>query len=280
MRLKAEAIVGVPGYVYHLLRVARQEGYQIPDVRTVVLGGERVAPGLRAKLRVVLEELGAKDVSILPTYGFTEARMALGQCPAKDGTQTGYHLYPDLGIFEVVDPQTGEVRQAGEDGELVFSALDGRGSCVLRYRTGDLVKGGIHTDPCPNCGRKVPRIANEITRTSSVKDLRLMKIKGTLVNLEDFGHVLSSVPEVEEWQVELAKKDNDPLEVDELVLYVALKEGADRETCAERLRQMMRSSIEVAPNRMHFLRLDEMLVKVGMETEMKERRFVDSRPGS
>jgi hypothetical protein len=34
----------------------------------------------------------------------------------------------------------------------------------------------------------------------------------------------------------------------------------------------------VAPNRVEYLALDAMLRKVGMETEMKEKRFVDSRP--
>ena len=47
-------------------------------------------------------------VSILGTYGFTEARMAYGECPTSYDETSGYHLYPDLGIFEIVDPESGE----------------------------------------------------------------------------------------------------------------------------------------------------------------------------
>jgi phenylacetate-coenzyme A ligase PaaK-like adenylate-forming protein len=105
-----------------------------------------------------------------------------------------------------------------------------------------------------------------------------MKIKGTLVNLDDFGTILTALPEVEEWQVELTKKDNDPMEVDELSVYVALKEGADHARCETELRSRMHSDMEVSPNQLHFLSLEEMLVRVGMETEIKEKRFLDLRP--
>ena len=42
--------------------------------------------------------------------------------------------------------------------------------------------------------------------------------------------------------------------------------------------RLFRSRLEVAPNHVEFLGLDSMLRKIGMETEMKEKRFVDSRP--
>ena len=36
--------------------------------------------------------------------------------------------------------------------------------------------------------------------------------------------------------------------------------------------------IEISPNRVEFKSLEGMLTKIGMETEMKEKRFLDSRP--
>ena len=41
--------------------------------------------------------------------------MTFSECPSHDGGASGYHLYPDLAIFEVVDPTTGEVVPDGED---------------------------------------------------------------------------------------------------------------------------------------------------------------------
>lgn len=277
-RLKADALIGVPGYVYHLLRRAAAERLDLSSIKCVVLGAERVPPGMKAKICALLAETGAHDVRVFGTYGFTEARMAFAECPTKDNAYTGYHLYPDLAIFEVVDPVTGEVKAEGEDGELVFTPLQARASTVFRYRTGDRVRGGLRYDPCPHCGRTVPRISSDLTRESSLKDLQLLKVKGTLINLEDCAMLLGSMPEVEEWQIELRKKDDDPMEVDEMVVHVAVKSGCVEADAAARLRDLFKSRLEVAPNHVEFLGLESMLRKIGMETEMKEKRFVDARP--
>lgn len=277
-RLKADALIGVPGYVYHLLRRAAAERLDLSSIKCVVLGAERVPPGMKAKICALLAETGAHDVRVFGTYGFTEARMAFAECPTKDNAYTGYHLYPDLAVFEVVDPVTGEVKAEGEDGELVFTPLQARASTVFRYRTGDRVRGGLRYDPCPHCGRTVPRISSDLTRESSLKDLQLLKVKGTLINLEDCAMLLGSMPEVEEWQIELRKKDDDPMEVDEMVVHVAVKSGCVEAEAAARLRDLFKSRLEVAPNHVEFLGLESMLRKIGMETEMKEKRFVDARP--
>lgn len=280
-RTRAQALLGVPGYVYHLLRRGVADGADMSNVKTVVLGAERVPPGMKDKIRALLEEMGASDVAVFGTYGFTEARMAFAECRTVDSSEySGYHLYPDLAVFEVVDPKTGEVVLEGEDGELVFTPISGRGSTVFRYRTGDLVRGGIQTGPCPHCGRTTPRISSNLTRESSLKDLQLLKIKGTLVNLEDCAEILSAMAEIEEWQVELVKKDNDPMEVDELVIHLALHTGAESPGVEAKVRDAFKGRIEISPNRIEFRSLDAMLAKIGMETEIKEKRFLDSRPTS
>ncbi|MCA8943182.1 MAG: phenylacetate--CoA ligase family protein, partial [Planctomycetes bacterium] len=227
----------------------------------------------------ILASMGAEHVDVFGTYGFTEARMAFAECPTGDpDVYSGYHLYPDLAIFEVVDPKTGEVLPEGSDGELVITPLNGRASTVFRYRTGDLVRGGISNEPCPHCGRTVPRIGSDLSRESSLKDLSTLKVKGTLVNLEDCAQILGDVQEVEEWQIELRKKDNDPLEVDEIVVRIAVREETDRLLLESRIRDEFKSRIEVSPNSVEFLELEVMLERIGMEREMKEKRFVDDRP--
>jgi phenylacetate-coenzyme A ligase PaaK-like adenylate-forming protein len=277
-RMQPHNLMGVPGYLYHLLRQAGQRGMKITGVKTVVLGADTVPPGLKHKLRHLLRDLGSENVQVLGTYGFTEARMAFGECPTKDGTSSGYHLYPDLGIFEIVDPITGQVLALEADGELVFTPLVGRGTTVFRYRTGDLVEGGIRHGPCPHCGRTTPRISSKLSRASSVHSVHLKKVKGTLVNIEELGQLLAADPEVEEWQIELRKKDDDPLEVDVLVLWIAAKRGATPGDIEERLRRTIKSHTEITPNEVRFVALDILLDRVGMEREMKEKRFVDARP--
>jgi phenylacetate-coenzyme A ligase PaaK-like adenylate-forming protein len=277
-RFRPTVIVGTPGFVYHLLREARNQGVEAPDVGLVLLGAEKVTPGLKHKMAEVLAALGSHDVTILGTYGFTEARMAFGECPAKHEDSPGYHVFPDLGVFEVIDPETLQPLGEGETGELVYTTISGHGTCVLRYRTGDMAVGGITREPCPWCGRTVPRISSELRRVTDRHALDLQKIKGTLVDLSQLGTLIGGMQGLEEWQVVLAKKDDDPYEVDQLVVRVALADGVDPEAFEKRLRDEVRAATEVSPNRVEFMPLDRILKELGMETEMKEKRFLDRRP--
>jgi phenylacetate-CoA ligase len=84
-------------------------------------------------------------------------------------------------------------------------------------------------------------------------------VKGTLVNLEDCAMLLGSMPEVEEWQIELRKKDDDPLEVDELTVHLAVKAGCSPNRRPSRCAKLFKSRLEVAPNHVEFLGLEAML---------------------
>src|SRR6266511_6250287 len=220
-KINPDVLIGMPTFIYHVLHRAAEEGRRCENLRRVVLGGEKVPAGMRRKLVKLASELGAPEIDIVVTYGFTEAKMAWGQCPcAADQTPSGYHLYPDLGIFEVVNPKTGAPVPSGHPGELVFTPLDARGSVVLRYRTGDCIDGGLVYEPCPHCGRRVPRLVGNISRSSEVKEMKLDKIKGTLVDFNQLEHVLDDAENIGAWQLELRKRNDDPLEVDELILHV------------------------------------------------------------
>src|SRR6185437_13500287 len=152
-QLQPHVLIGMPTFLYHVMQQAADEGVKCPNLCRIVLGGEKVAPGTRRKLARLARELGADSVNVIATYGFTEAKMAWTECPCPRGEQTGYHLYPDLGIVEVIDPKTGITVPPGQAGEIVFTPLDSRGSVVLRYRTGDLIDGGLVHEPCPHCHR-------------------------------------------------------------------------------------------------------------------------------
>lgn len=278
VKMKPSMILGVPSYVYHVLRLAHQKGCNLSFVKRIVLGASRITDAFKLRLRSLLASMNAQDVVILGTYGFTEARCAWAECPTPPGVSSGYHLYPDKEIFEIIDPSTGEVRKEGEDGELVYTSIDSRASVVIRYRTGDFVKGGITYNPCPHCQRPVARIASDITRISDIKDLTLSKIKGTLVNLNDFTSVLSDMEPILEWQIEIRKKDNDPFEVDELVIYVCAKDGINAMPLEEEIRKRILLVTEISPNEVVFISLEEIVKRLELETASKEKRIVDARP--
>ncbi|MDP2654635.1 MAG: AMP-binding protein [Candidatus Omnitrophota bacterium] len=276
-KMRPAVVLGVPSYVYHVLRMAQEKGIRMEYVKKIVLGASRVSMAFKLKLAELLTSMGAQEVSVFGTYGFTEARSAWAECPTVNDISSGYHLYSDKEIFEVIDPKTGEPVGEGGDGEIVYTSIDSRGSSVLRYRTGDFVKGGIGYGACPHCGRTVPRLSSDITRLSDVKDLRMSKVKGTLIDLNHFSQILTDFPEIDEWQVEIRKKNNDPFEIDELVVYIACREGVNRGILEEAVKRSL-SSMEVTPNAVVFLPLAEMIKRLELETANKEKRILDVRP--
>ena len=276
---KPNVLIGIPTFVYHLLHQAAEEGVHCENLKGIVLAGEKVTDGLRQKLRELTLELGGSDVSVLATYGFTEAKQAWGECPfPHEQHSSGYHLNPDLGIVEVIDPQTGKTVGSGEPGELVFTPLDSRGTVVLRYRTGDYIDGGLTYEPCPHCGRTVPRLIGNISRRSEIREMNLDKIKGTLVDFNELDHVLDGAKDIGSWQIELRKFNDDPHEMDELILHVQKINGTDEAQISRELKHRCISHLEIQPNRIVFHTAEEMQRLQGVGALLKEQKFVDHRP--
>ena len=280
-KIKPDVLIGMPTFLYHVLTKLADDSFQLPNLQRIVLGGEKAPLGMRRKLRALARKLGAEKVDVLRTFGFTEAKLAWAECPFhEDAGSAGYHIHPDLALIEIVDPKTGEPRGEGEPGEIVFTPLDARGSVVLRYRTGDCIDGGLFHEPCPFCGRNVPRLVGEISRTSEVRDLRLGKLKGTLVDFNQLEHVLDNVEHVATWQLEIRKRHDDPLELDELILHVTKAADIADDQLRASLNERFVSETEIHPNRIEFHPVEELQRRQGFGTQLKEQRVVDHRPAA
>lgn len=272
-RLKVNIVTMIPGYCYHLLREAVKQKRDFSNLKYLVFGAERVSPAFREKVKELLVQVGAKEVQILATYASTEAKTAWVQC----AEHTGYHLYPDIEFIELVD-ENGKRVAEGQPGEIVYTALDWRGTVVVRYRTGDLAQG-IEYDPCPSCGRTVPRILPDIQRKSDVKEFNLTKIKGEMVNLNNIFPVMSAIKGLDEWQVVLRKRNNDPHDLDEIVVAASPKNGVGFASVENEIKKQMRAEMQVSVI-VEQTTTEQLIDKLGMETELKEKRIVDSRPKS
>jgi phenylacetate-CoA ligase len=282
-KLKPDNLIGIPTFLYHVLSQAVAEGVQLKGLANIVLGGEKVSEGMRQKLCELARAVGAGNVKILATYGFTEAKMAFAECQSFDCHQgnapmTGYHLYPDLCIVEIVDPKTGQPVPDGQPGEIVFTPLAARGTVVLRYRTGDCVDGGLKWDRCPSCRRVIPRLMGSISRSSEIREMRLDKIKGTLVDFNELEHVLDGVPHVGAWQLELRKTNDDPHERDEIILHVQKLDGVDEAKLARELSERCYKTADVHPNKILFHDAEKLRELQGVGTQIKEQKLVDNRP--
>jgi phenylacetate-coenzyme A ligase PaaK-like adenylate-forming protein len=278
-KIKPDVLIGVPTFLYHLLTQAVEEKARITCLRKIVLGGEKVEDGMRRKLRELAVRLGSPAPDVLATYGFTEAKLAFAEPPfPHEGASSGYRTYPDLGIVEIIDPDTGRVLPDGTPGEIVYTPLDARGTVVVRYRTGDIIDGGLTHEPCPFTGSLAPRLVGCIHRRSNIKEMQLGKLRGTLVDFNELEHVLESTEHVGAWLIELRKVHDDPLELDEIRLHVE-KTGRIREAELSRIiAERFAAATELSPNRIVFHSASEMRRLQGVGTELKELKILDNRP--
>jgi len=279
-KLRPGVLVAMPTFLYHVLQQALDEKLRLEGLRLICLGGEKVPDGTRRKLAEMCAALGSPGVRVVATYGFTEAKLAWTECPFAPGTPSpGYHLYPDLGIIEVVDPETGRPVPDGAGGEIVWTPLEQRGTVVLRYRTGDFIEHGLAHEPCPCCGRRLPRLLGKISRVSDFRALRFQKVKGTIVDFNELEHALDNLPGLGTWQIELRKAHDDPLDLDELILHVSRNGAAAPDAAlADQMRNVLHAHFEITPNRIVFHSAGEMRALQQVGVALKEQRLADHRP--
>ena len=157
------ALVCTPSYALYIAEVAEQSGIDLASspLRLGLFGGEPSGEGMRAEIE--------RRLGILATdnYGLSEVMGpgVSGECEC----QCGLHMAEDHFLFEVVNPETGEPVEEGEEGELIITTLTKEAFPVLRYRTHDLTV--IDTKPCA-CGRTMARMRKVRARTDDMLIIR------------------------------------------------------------------------------------------------------------
>lgn len=214
---RATVLWGVAGFVRRVLIRGAELGADLRSVRAVMITGEASSRAMRDDFRRRMREMGCAGDRVVNRYGSTEQGASMVEC--QEGS--GFHsLAPDTVFHEVVDPASGERLPEGETGALLFTHLMRRGTAFLRYRVGDIVS--MSTAPCPHCGRTTPRITSQPVRSGDI-----VKIKGTLVNLQALKDLLERLPQVDEYQIVVQPLDkSDPFSTDELVIRLAATAGA------------------------------------------------------
>lgn len=265
--MHAEVLVGMPSYIYHLLSLAAEQHKDLSSLRYILLGGEAVTPAYIDKLKALLRFCGSSLPLVYSTYAFTEGKVSWTQCHE----ESGYHLYPDMELIEIVDPQGNRVPD-GQSGEIVYTSLDFRGTVFLRYKTGDI--GRLQVGACRYCGAKTPRLDPAITRSSEITSLQLTKIKGSLVDLNAVHALLSSLSFVDEWQLVLQKKKL--FDLDEVVVHVAPHPRENHTYVKNEIIRQMQEHFHITPSVVFTLK-QKLVETLGLETHLKEKRILDKR---
>ncbi len=162
--LESTVLACTPSYALYFAETAAEMGYDPRElsIRTVTYGAETCTEPMRAEIERRLDATGINN------YGLSEI-IGPGVSAECHEAQDGLHVWEDHFYPEVVDPETGEPLDEGEEGELVLTTLTKEALPVLRYRTGDLT--ALRYDEC-ECGRTMVRMDNVTGRTDDLLVVR------------------------------------------------------------------------------------------------------------
>src|ERR1700723_4028005 len=130
-----DIIMVTPSYMLAILDECRRQGIdpRSTSLRIGIFGAEPWGDGMRAEIE------SAFDIDACDIYGLSEV-MGPGVAQEFAGTRQGPTIWEDHFLAEIVDPVSGEVAEAGAQGELVFTSLTKEAMPVIRYRTRDLTR--------------------------------------------------------------------------------------------------------------------------------------------
>jgi phenylacetate-CoA ligase len=205
-------------------------------------------------------------IQAFDVYGLTElcGPGVSIECPQHNGL----HIWEDNFIVETIDPDTGEVLNVGEEGELVFTALTKTGLPMLRYRTRDISK--INSEKC-ECGRTHARMARVTGRSDD-----MLIIRGVNVFPSQIEFAVMCFSELATQYLIVLDR---PGALDTFIVKVELSEQAAKnpQTDKNALKNDIQKRIHIVTG----ISADVEIVKLGElpRTEGKAKRVLDLRKG-
>lgn len=233
-RSNATILWGVPSYIRRVVGRAQELNARLENVRLVFVTGEGFGEDARSDLIDRLRQVGAPDPRVSVSYGATEMQGGMVEC----AHGAGYHNpAPDQFYFETVDPETHAPVPDGDEGLILLTHLDRRGTVMLRYSLGDVAR--LTRVRCPTCGAFTERLISVPSRADG-----FVKIKGMLVNPQNIVEVLRSEAALADFQAVVDKESDAPTAMDRLRLRVVAIEDAG---LAARITSQVRAAIGVTP---------------------------------
>ena len=177
------ALCCTPSYFVHLIERAQEMGVDMKDLplRAGIFGAEPWTDSMRVHIEA------ASGIKAYDIYGLSEI---IGPGVGSEcEVQKGLHVFEDHFYPEIIDPETGEPLEDGEEGELVLTTLSKQAMPMIRYRTRDITR--VITEACA-CGRTVRRIQRISRRSDDMFIIRgvnvfpsqiedaLLRVEGTL----------------------------------------------------------------------------------------------------
>jgi phenylacetate-CoA ligase len=197
---KPTVMTGTPSYQLYVLETLRKSGIDPvqSSIRVTIPGAEVWTEEMRQRIEKGYG-LKAKGGGARNVYGATEL---LGPGSGQEcEEENGFHFWTDQFFLEVLDPDTNEPVEPGEEGEMVVTTMTKEAMPLIRYRMRDLTI--LDDGDCP-CGRNAfPRC---MWVTGRVDDV--IHYRGTKIWPGAIQQAMFSFPEVNDYIVEVDRSGN------------------------------------------------------------------------
>lgn len=227
---RTSVLIATPSYALYLAEQMKAKGIDPKSLslRIGMFGSEPSTLKMRDEIEANL------GVFATDNYGLSEVcgPGISGDCEFRDGQ----HIAEDYFLPEIIDGETGEVLEEGQEGEIVFTTLCKEGIPLLRYRTRDL--SSLTYEPC-KCGRTHVRMQRVHSRSDD-----MLKIRGVNVFPTQVESVLAEIPDVASHYRMIVTRDGymDRLEIlVELVNASLLERYKELEALHDRIKERLRS---------------------------------------
>ena len=227
---RTSVLIATPSYALYLAEQMKAKGIDPKSLslRIGMFGSEPSTLKMRDEIEANL------GVFATDNYGLSEVcgPGISGDCEFRDGQ----HIAEDYFLPEIIDGETGEVLEEGQEGEIVFTTLCKEGIPLLRYRTRDL--SSLTYEPC-KCGRTHVRMQRVHSRSDD-----MLKIRGVNVFPTQVESVLAEIPDVASHYRMIVTRDGymDRLEIlVELVNASLLERYKELEALHDRIKGRLRS---------------------------------------
>ena len=226
-----------PSYAIYLAEAMANEGVDPRKDLKIKIGHFGAEPWSERIRERIEKKLGIEAFDI---YGLTE--LCGPGVSVECNKHNGLHIWEDHFLVETIDPKTGDVLPAGEEGELVFTTLTKTGLPLLRFRTRDI--SVIETEEC-ECGRTHSRMMRITGRSDD-----MLIIRGVNVFPSQIEYVIMGFPELAaQYQIVLER----PEALDVFTIKVELTEQTSKSTQEElealkrRIRQKVQNITGISP---------------------------------
>ena len=256
---KPNGITVTPSYALSILDEFAAQGLDPRDcsLDVGIFGAEPWTNAMRHEIEQ------AFDMHAVDIYGLSEI-MGPGVANECVETKDGLHIWEDHFYPEIINPETGELVEDGEQGELVFTSLTKEAFPIIRYRTRDL------TRLLEGTARSMRRMEKVTGRSDDMIILRGVNVFPTQIE-----EALMGTPGLApHFQIELSK----PNRMDQMRIVTEVADSAlgheARETAGRALASAIKQSVGIS------VKIDVLDAGGVARSEGKAVRILDNRTKS